>query len=290
MNLSGRKGNSMGTIKHMSSELRDWIIETLRSGVSPVVIADGLVKKGFNPRYAYESLFQIVGNEAIQTTGFEDAQYQYETPEIGRKGNTIYTNDREIKVLSKVEKPFILHLDNVLSAEECEQLISLSSERLKPSKVVDSVTGEERVASGRTSKGMYYSLMENSFIAKLEKRFEEITSYPIEHGEGLQVLNYLVGEEYKAHFDYFPTNKVDHSKGGQRIGTLLLYLNDVEEGGETVFPKAGVSIVPKKGSAVYFHYTNSMGQVDRMSVHSSIPVIRGEKWVATKWIRESKIY
>lgn len=280
----------MGTIKQMSNELRDWIIETLHSGVSPVVIADGLVKKGFNPRYAYESLFQIVGSEAIQTSEVETAPYYYETPEIGRKGNTIYTSDREISILSRVEKPFILHLDHVLSDEECEQLIRLSSARLTPSKVVDSVTGEERQAPGRTSKGMYYSLMENPLIARLEKRFEEITSYPIENGEGLQVLNYLVGEEYKAHFDYFPTNKVDHQKGGQRIGTLLLYLNDVEEGGETVFPKAGVSVVPKKGSAVYFHYANSMGQVDRMSVHSSIPVAKGEKWVATKWIREKGIY
>lgn len=280
----------MGTVKQISSDLRDWIIQTLNSGVSPVVIADALVKKGFNPRYAYESLFQIVGNEAIKTTEAKEVPYVYETPEIGKKGNIIYTSDREIKVLSRVEKPFILHLDNVLSEDECDTLIDLSRERLKPSKVVDSVTGEERIAPGRTSKGMYYTIKENEFITKLERRFEELTTYPIENGEGIQVLNYLVGEEYKAHFDYFPTNKVHHDRGGQRVGTLLIYLNDVEDGGETVFPKAGVSIVPKKGSAVYFHYSNSQNQVDRMSVHSSIPVTVGEKWVATKWIREKAIY
>ena len=71
---------------------------------------------------------------------------------------------------------------------------------------------------------------------------------------------------------------------------MLIYLNEVLGGGETVFPKVGVSIVPKKGSAVYFHYGNSQGQVDRMSVHSSIPVTKGEKWVATKWIRQGRIY
>ncbi len=281
----------MGTIKQISEELKEWIITTLNSGVSPVVIADALVKKGFNPRYAYESLFQIVGNGAVKSPETKsELPYQYEIPAIGHKGNTIYTSDREIKVLARIEKPFILHLDNVLSDDECDELISLSKERLQPSRVVDSVTGEERVAPGRTSKGMYYTIHENDLVTKLEKRFEELTQYPVENGEGLQVLNYHVGEEYKAHFDYFPFGKVDEKKGGQRVGTLLLYLNDVEEGGETIFPKVGVSIVPKKGSAVYFHYTNSQNQVDRLSVHSSIPVVVGEKWVATKWIRQNPIY
>lgn len=280
----------MGMIKQLSSDLRDWIITTLNSGVSPVMIADALVKKGFDPRFAYESLFQIVGNEAIRTSERGETPYQYESIEIAKKGNTICTSDREIKVLSRIEKPFILHLDNVISPEECAELIDLSKDRLQPSRVVDSNTGEERTATGRTSKGMYFSINENELITKLEKRFSELTQFPVENGEGLQVLNYQVGEEYKTHFDYFPPHRIHDNKGGQRVGTLLIYLNDVEAGGETVFPKVGAAIVPKKGSAVYFHYTNRLGQVDRLSVHSSIPVAKGEKWVATKWIRQNAIY
>lgn len=280
----------MGMVKQLSSDLRDWIITTLNSGVSPVMIADALVKKGFDPRFAYESLFQIVGNEAIRTSERGETPYQYESIEIAKKGNTICTSDREIKVLSRIEKPFILHLDNVISPEECAELIDLSKDRLQPSRVVDSNTGEERTATGRTSKGMYFSINENELITKLEKRFSELTQFPVENGEGLQVLNYQVGEEYKAHFDYFPPHRIQDDKGGQRVGTLLIYLNDVEAGGETIFPKVGAAIVPKKGSAVYFHYTNRFGQVDRMSVHSSFPVAKGEKWVATKWIRQNAIY
>lgn len=83
---------------------------------------------------------------------------------------------------------------------------------------------------------------------------------------------------------------VDAKKGGQRVGTFLIYLNDVPEGGETVFPKVGLSIVPRKGTAIYFHYANGNGQFGRLSVHSSVSVTAGEKWVATKWIRESNIY
>lgn len=275
----------------ISDELKIWIKNTLTSGVSPLAIASGMIKKGYDPKQTYEVLFQIVGNESIKTT--EDAPqvpYEYESLAINTKGNVLKTTDREIKVLARNEKPFILHLDNVLGSEECDHLIQLSKERLQPSLVVDQKTGEEKLSTGRTSKGMSFYLAENDFIRTIEKRIAEITNYPSENGEGLQVLNYQSGEEYKPHFDYFPRNKVDANRGGQRVGTLLIYLNDVPVGGETVFSKIGLSIVPKKGSAVYFHYANSKGQVDKLSLHSSIPVLEGEKWVATKWIRENKIY
>lgn len=280
----------MEKIRQISSELRDWIISTLNNGVSPVAIADAMIKKGFDPRFAYEALFRIVGNESIKSSENNQNTYQFELPEIGKKGNVLTTTDRKVKVLSRVDKPFILHLDHVLSIEECDELIKLSKNRLQPSRIVDPTTGEEKVAPGRTSKGMYFTIRENALITTIENRIAELTNFPVENGEGLQVLNYDIGEEYKQHFDYFPPNKVDHDKGGQRVGTFLIYLNDVIEGGETVFPKAGVSIVPKKGSAVYFHYGNSKEQVDRMSVHSSVPIVKGEKWVATKWIRQGKIY
>jgi prolyl 4-hydroxylase len=274
----------------LSKELQDWLITTLKSGVSPVVLANSLIKKGFEARYAYETLFKIVGNESIHTSGREYDHYDAYIPAIGQKGTTLYSTDRDIKVLSRIEKPFILHLDNVLSEQECDELIELSRERLQPSLVVDSMTGEKRSAAGRTSKGMYYQIRENQLVEKIENRIAELTSFPIDHGEGLQVLNYEIGEEYKLHFDFFPNHMVNPNEGGQRVATLLIYLNEVDEGGETVFPKIGLSIVPKKGSAVYFHYGNDKGQLDRLSVHSSIPVRQGEKWVATKWIRESKIY
>ena len=74
----------------------------------------------------------------------------------------------------------------------------------------------------------------------------------IEYAEGLQVLKYLPDQEYKAHHDYF-TSASKASKNN-RISTLVMYLNDVEEGGETYFPKLGLSVSPTKGMAVYFEY------------------------------------
>nr|KYP37476.1 Prolyl 4-hydroxylase subunit alpha-1 [Cajanus cajan] len=124
-----------------------------------------------------------------------------------------------------------------------------------------------------------------------------------EHGEGLQVLHYEVGQMYVPHHDYF-TDKVNTANGGQRIATMLMYLSDVEEGGETVFPRAkgnfssvpwwnelsecgkkGLSIKPKMGDALLFWSLNPDATYDLSSLHGSCPVIKGNKWSCTKWLR-----
>ncbi|MEZ5661867.1 MAG: 2OG-Fe(II) oxygenase, partial [Burkholderiaceae bacterium] len=72
-----------------------------------------------------------------------------------------------------------------------------------------------------------------------------------------------------------------------RIATLVLYLNTVEEGGETAFPKINVAVRARQGAAAYFEYHNAQGQLDPRCLHAGVPVRRGEKWIATKWLRES---
>lgn len=280
----------MEKISRISNELKEWIQKTLNSGAAPELIVDAMIKKGFDARYSYTTIFRIIQNQPVQTVN-NQGPYTYEPPPVAEKGNFIYTsNHNPIKVTMRMEKPFILCLDNLLSAQECDELISLSKNRLQRSQVIDTATGKKKTVPGRTSEGTEFMVLENKLISKIEKRIAELTDYPIDHGECLQVLHYNRGEEYKTHYDFFPQSKVDSSKGGQRIATLLMYLNDVEAGGETLFPKLGLSVSPKKGSAIYFHYGNSKGQTDRLSSHSSTPVLTGEKWVATKWIRQRKIY
>ena len=113
---------------------------------------------------------------------------------------------------------------------------------------------------------------------------------PERNGEGIQILNYTPGAEYSAHYDFFAYDVKGSLKhlatGGQRVATLIMYLNEVEQGGETAFPELGMRVVPKKGSAVYFEYCNSLGQLDKHTLHAGLPVIKGEKWIATKWMRQ----
>lgn len=107
---------------------------------------------------------------------------------------------------------------------------------------------------------------------------------PDEHGEGLQILNYKIGQEYKAHFDFFASNV-----SNPRISTLVMYLNDVEQGGETYFPKLNFSVSPQKGSAVYFEYFYDNQDLNDLTLHGGAPVVIGDKWAATQWMRRKRV-
>jgi len=190
------------------------------------------------------------------------------------------------------QQPVIAVVDDLLSLHECDELIALSKEKLKQSTIVDPLSGEIKPDVDRYSHGAVFSLGENPFIERLDRRIAELMHWPIEHGEGLQTVNYQIGGEYKPHFDYFPPhqdgNKLHVEQHGQRVSTLVIYLNDVEEGGETIFPELHLSVVPKRGSAVYFEYANSMGQLDTRSLHAGAPVRSGNKWIATKFMRNKR--
>lgn len=197
-------------------------------------------------------------------------------------GNKIIT-DREIDIVTRFEEPLIVVLGNVLSNEECDELIRLSKDKLNRSKI--GTTRE--VNEQRTSSGMFFEDSENDLIAKLEKRISSIMNIPIEHGEGLQILQYTPGQEYKAHYDFF--SSTSKSAQNNRISTLVMYLNDVEQGGETYFPKLNLTVTPKKGMAVYFEYFYNDENLNELTLHGGAPVITGEKWVATQWMRKQKV-
>lgn len=179
------------------------------------------------------------------------------------------------------EEPLIVKFLNVLSDEECQNLIDCASSRLERSKLA-----KKEISSIRTSSGMFFEENENPLISEIEKRISSLMHLPIEHAEGLQVLHYEPGQEFKAHFDFFGPNHP--SSSNNRISTLVVYLNDVEEGGVTTFPNLGIVNVPKKGTAVYFEYFYNDQKLNELTLHSGEPVIQGEKWVATQWMRKKQ--
>lgn len=204
------------------------------------------------------------------------------------------------EIISWEPRAFIYH--NFLSKEECEYLINLATPQMRKSTVVDSKTGQSKDSRVRTSSGMFLNRGQDKIIRNIEKRIADFTFIPVEHGEGLQVLHYEVGQKYDAHYDYF-LDEFNTKNGGQRMATLLMYLSDVEEGGETVFPaakanfsavpwwnelsecgKAGLAIKPKMGDALLFWSMRPDATLDPSSLHGGCPVIRGNKWSSTKWM------
>ncbi|CAL9176017.1 probable prolyl 4-hydroxylase 3 [Musa acuminata AAA Group] len=210
------------------------------------------------------------------------------------------TGEQWTEVLSWEPRAFLYH--NFLSKEECEYLIELAKPYMKKSTVVDSTTGRSTDSRVRTSSGMFLRRGQDKIIRAIEKRIADFTFIPVEHGEGLQVLHYEVGQKYEPHYDYF-VDEFNTRNGGQRLATLLMYLSDVEEGGETVFPSAkvfssslpwytelsecgkkGLSIKPKMGDALLFWSMRPDATLDPSSLHGGCPVIRGNKWSSTKWM------
>lgn len=194
-------------------------------------------------------------------------------------GNKIQTDDRQINIIAKLEEPLIVILGNVLSEEECDAFIELSRHKMERSKI----GAIREVNNLRTSSSLF--LEEDELVARVEKRISRIMNIPIEHGEGLQILNYKIGQEYKAHFDFFSNKSISNP----RVSTMVMYLNDPIDGGETFFPKLNFSVYPQKGMAVYFEYFYTDPTLNELTLHGSAPVITGEKWAATQWMRRQRL-
>ncbi len=195
-----------------------------------------------------------------------------------------------LKVLSK--EPCILHLRGLLSAEECQQLIELGRPSISRSATVNPETGENQVIDYRTSDSTYLTLGQTPVVKTIEARLAKLTEFPVVNGEALQILRYQDSQYYKPHYDYFDPAWNGSAKilacGGQRVISCVMYLNTVEAGGETHFPNVDITVPAVQGNAVLFFNTKLDGSVEPLSMHASLPIISGEKWAATKWIRENE--
>lgn len=210
---------------------------------------------------------------------------------IAPMSQTSQTSSHQIEVLSW--SPRIFLIKHFLTTAECDYLIREAKPQLTRSSVVAVNHPDVEISDDRTSSGMFFpTRTTDSIVSNIEKRIAELTLLPIENGEGLQILHYTVGAEYKPHFDYFDKNTeggaAAYNRGGQRIATVIMYLADTTEGGETVFPEANLKIRPVKGTAVLFYNCTPDGKEDPLSLHGGTPVIQGNKWIATKWIRTSE--
>lgn len=214
----------------------------------------------------------------------------YDMPWIDTSKNTIQTSDRTIDVLMEFKNPQVILLGNVLSDEECNFLCEMSKPVLTRSATIGDTLQESRVDSNRTSHTGYFFKGTHEIITRIENRLAELSHWPCDKSEGFQVQSYGAGHEYRPHHDWFnpelPGFDEVIADGGQRNATIILYLNDVEEGGSTDFPLAGISIAPKKGNAVFFLNTDAFGIPDERTLHAGMPVHKGSKLVANKWLRQ----
>ncbi len=272
--------------------VRQWLQSQRAAGFDALALYKALREAGWEHAVAC----QLVGLQPAQVEagGASAVPVAAQTrpmpwPRGAGERNVLDAGDRQLQALALMRDPHIVVLADLLSAEECEGLIEAARPRLSRSLTVAVKTGGEEENADRTSQGMFFERGESALIERIEARLAHLLQWPVDHGEGLQILRYGPGAEYKPHYDYFdprePGTATILRRGGQRVATVVMYLNEPEAGGGTVFPDVGFECLPRRGHAVFFSYDRP--HPSTRSLHGGSPVRAGEKWIATKWLREA---
>lgn len=277
----------------IQDKLRQWIVTMGRNGHDISVILDMMQEAGYAPRQSRQILAKVLDRPAIALVVEVERPVAPKQPPAKKDGLRtrppeapgIEIDGRRITVSSSLRTPIVRVLHDVLDADECEALIELARPRLERALTVDA-SGKQQVDDARTSSGMFFDIAETPLIQTIEHRIAKLVGLPVAHGEALQILHYQPGQQYHPHQDWFdpalPSYAPITRVGGQRIASFIMYLNTPEAGGGTHFPHAGLTVAAHRGSAVHFAYETG----DKAALHAGLPVERGEKWIATRWLRE----
>jgi len=186
----------------------------------------------------------------------------------------------------------IYEYPNIITNEECKEIIRLAEPLVKPSPVIGDNGLNTVMNNVRTSHNTFLK-NKHIVVQDIYDKLSNIIGIDKDHFEQLQVVRYQPGQLYKSHWDacYEEDKCVDFMKrGGNRYATFLLYLNDDFEGGETYFPLRNKKIIPEKGKAALF-FNLDENNIDKLetSKHAGLPPTSGIKWMCNVWIRLNKI-
>lgn len=282
-------------------ELREWFDYNRAAGCLADEMIQSLVEVGYRGVDAarfVEAQFAAWERRQVAGGGFDaepardagDAVDRlWRRTEVLYAFNAVDLGDRTVRLLAKNPREGIFFLPDFLSDQECEGLIAEAGGHLSDSLIFDEDDGANLLSASRSSRNGMIPRGASELARRIEARIAKLTDLPVAHGEGLQVLQYGLGGEYRPHFDFFDPETKGGSRvlarSSQRLATVIMYLSDVEGGGGTQFPELALEFSPLKGAALLFASLGRDGAPLRTSLHWGRPVTSGEKWIATKWIR-----
>ena len=282
----------------VTPDLRRWILTQVSDGHSAEKILQAMHASGWNETVALAAYQHTVADapvgalpldigKAVESAA-DHAHNKVPEPTWPIGAHELHAAGHSVQILASLQTPRLVVFGSLLSHTECDELVAFAQARLARSETVQVSTGGSEVNTSRTSDGMFFTRGENPLCARIEARIAALLNWPSENGEGLQILRYRPGAEYKPHYDYFdpaqPGTPEILKRGGQRVASLVMYLSSPQRGGATVFPEANLDVSPVKGNAVFFSYHRAH-PVTR-TLHGGAEVLEGEKWVATKWLRQ----
>lgn len=249
-----------------------------------------LAALGFGRTQSWGDAISYVGQAAA--TGDERAQGQLAALG-GVSGFKPEAWFEERPVIQHCDAPRVFTVKNFLSRDACAWLIDQARRRLVSARVKDPETGVAAVDEQmRTNSGAGFSAIESDLILQLTcLRISAAVGLPLIQQEPTNVLHYAPGQQYRSHYDFIVSGDEaafadELRRLGQRVCTVLVYLNDDYEGGETDFPRLNWQFKGETGDALIFWNLSATGERERFSLHAGLPVTSGEKWLLSKWIRE----
>ena len=183
-------------------------------------------------------------------------------------------------------------IPNFLTKNDCKLLTAIIEQESKPATLHKDGGRDERYQSeNRTSNTVTLSYHDHDFYLKIDRKITEVMDLHPFSGEAMHGQKYEIGEFYKEHNDYFIPSELETycCWMGQRTWTTMLYLNDVEEGGETYFPSIDLKLKPTEGTLIIWNNLNKDGSNNIYSRHEALPPISGKKYIITKWWRSWNI-
>lgn len=262
--------------KELTQDWLDWILENIQRGCDRSELLDILCKEGFDQTQSKIAL------------GFEinSTDVTYSVDETNRN-KSIKSKSLSISFDPIREEGIEMYeIDNFLNEKECAAIVEVIKSKLRPSEIA---SNNEYDDSFRTSSTCDLGNLDLDILKDLDRRICELIGINQSYSEIIQGQHYEVGQEFKAHTDYFEGDQINEFGGqrGQRTYTFMIYLNDVTEGGETEFYQIDRKIKPSLGKAVIWNNLDKNGSPNPKTLHHAHPVLEGSKTVITKWFREN---
>ena len=279
-----------------TQDWKDWITLNVNNGQNKDGLFKILLDEGYDfvaiskemkylPSVPVEQLinpFHVAKQHVLQTQAQTQTQVKQANNGVAIDTSQLFIPNAKKLPNNKIE---LYTLANFLNAEECEKIIALITSKLRPSEL----SSYDADTAFRTSRTCDLGTLNDDFMADIDNRICRMMGIDASYSEVVQGQYYEVGQQFKAHTDYFETHEIAKYGGkmGQRTYTMMIYLNDVEAGGETAFVNIGEIFTPKQGMAVIWNSLLPDGTPNVDTMHFAKPIIKGYKAVITKWFRSN---